>query len=145
MKEKLRHILEIKYKPDRKPLKEELKVWIKNQPVDFLLPYVDDITIEELGILVNCGIRKPSYNKAMERIKEYKDQAKQVSEDQPTAPPPSTEGKPSIDAEQGLSQFNQEEFEVVLDKSDDEELKAFGIMLNEVWTKRHPQASPDVT
>ena len=106
LKEKIRPILEIRYKPDRKPLKDDLKAWIKNQPVDFILPLIDDMTIQEIGIAVNCGLRETSYHKAMERIKEYKDQAKKVEEKQPTDKTPSSEEKTSFEDIQSLEDFD---------------------------------------
>ncbi len=80
----------------------------------------------------------------MERIKEYKDQAKQVSEDQPTDKPPSVDGKPSFDEIQGFQDLKQDLVERWIPGTDTKTLEIFHEMIHTETAKRNLWPSPDV-
>lgn len=129
LKEKIGKILEIRYKPDRKPLKDDLKGWISTQSYDVLLPMIEELNMEELGITIYCGASGKANHRAMERIQEYRDKIKEIAGDQSTDKTTASSENSVYDETKGFEQIVPDVLVAMIHNSSDEVLDTVGLAL----------------
>ncbi len=136
LKGKIEHILKIKYKPDRKPLKDELKTWLLTQSHDYLMPQIEELNREELGIASSCGISGKVYRRAMELIGEYKVKSDRIGQETLTGENPLDEEKPLFDMDKGIEQLDPDLVVALIYNSSNETITVLAGVFKRVMTER---------